>query len=107
MSGEDLRNVIERCFRRLKDFRRIAMRSPETSFSRSASLLSLRIGFELFESGPARDHLARLGGAEPAAWRHLPLGSWGYVSLTKLALHQFNPSIRLRMCLSPLALHVL
>src|SRR5580704_4889503 len=81
--------------------------SPETSFSRSASLLSLRIGFELFESGPARDHLARPGGAEPAAWRHLPPGSWGYVSLTKLALHQFNPSIRFRMCLSPLALHVL
>jgi len=31
----------------------------------------------------------------------------GYVPITKLALHQFNPSTRLHMCLSPLALHVL
>ena len=46
------RNVIARCFGRLKDFRRIARAmtsSPETSFPRSASSLSLHIGFESFE----------------------------------------------------------
>jgi hypothetical protein len=35
------------------------------------------------------------------------LCGWGYFFVTNIALHHFNPSNRLRMCLSPLALHVL
>jgi len=49
------RNVIERCFCRLKDFRRIATRydnSPETSSRRCASSLPWHTGCELFESEP-------------------------------------------------------
>ena len=49
------RNVIERCFGRLKDFRRIATRYDKLAgnfFSALCWLLSLPTGFELFESGP-------------------------------------------------------
>ena len=46
------RNVSERCFGTLKDFRRIAtaIMSSGNFLSRSVSLLSSPIGFELIES---------------------------------------------------------